>query len=166
MATGVFGIAFLAKWRISVSFRGCICYSGVETLTPIDGNLNTEKIVSLLDSYFWQVVAKKIAPWIFQDDNCPCDMSKRAKDWNNQNNIPCLDWPSQCPDLNLIENVWRMIKIRLARVQRKIKTKQELIDNVMTIWASFTPGYIQCLYNTKPDRLQAVIKAKGHASKY
>ena len=69
-------------------------------------------------------------------------------------------------DLNLIENVWRMIKIRLARVQHKIKTKQELIDNVMTIWASFTPGYIQCLYNTIPDRLQAVIKAKGHATKY
>ena len=59
-----------------------------------------------------------------------------------------------------------MIKIRLAQVQHKIKTKQELIDNVMTIWASFTPGYIQCLYNTIPDRLQAVIKAKGHATKY
>ena len=59
-----------------------------------------------------------------------------------------------------------MIKIRLARVQHKIKTKQELIDNVMTIWALFTLGYIQCLYNTIPDRLQAVIKAKGHATKY
>ena len=106
------------------------------------------------------------ASWIFQDDNCLCHMSERAKDWKTQNNIPCLDWPSQSPDLNLIENVWRMIKIRLARVQHKIKTKQELIDNVMTIWASFTPGYIQCLYNTIPDRLQAVIKAKGHATKY
>ena len=92
--------------RISVSFWGCICYSGVGTLTPIDGNLNTEKYISLLDSHLWQVVAKNFgnAPWIFQDDNCPCHMSERAKNWKTQNNIPCLDWPSQSPDLNLIQN--------------------------------------------------------------
>ena len=104
---------------------------------------------------------------------CPLDffrmtIARVAKNWKNQNNLPCLDRPSQSPDLNLIENVWRMIKIRLSRMQHKNKSKQELAlkDNVMTIWASFTPGYIQCLYNTIPDRLQAVIKAKGHATKY
>ena len=84
------------------------------------------------------------------------------KDWKNQNIIPCLNLPFQSPDLNVIENVWKMIKIRLVRVQLKIKIKQALIDNVMTIRVSFTPGYIQCLYKTLPDRLRAVIKAEGH----
>ena len=79
--------------RISVSFLGCICYSGVRTLKPIDGYLNAEKYASLQDSHLWQVVAKNFgnAPWIFQDDSCPCHMSERAKDWKNQINIPCLD---------------------------------------------------------------------------
>ena len=69
---------------------------GVVTLTPIDGHLNTKKYTSLLDSHLWQVVTKNFgnASWIFQDDNCPCYMSERAKDWKIQNNFPCLDWPS------------------------------------------------------------------------
>ena len=46
--------------QIWVLFWGCICYSGVGTLTPIDGHLNTEKYISLLDSHLWQVVAKTL----------------------------------------------------------------------------------------------------------
>jgi hypothetical protein len=44
--------------RISVSFWGCIRYSGVGTITPFDGNLNTEKYISLLENNLWQVVVK------------------------------------------------------------------------------------------------------------
>ena len=60
------------------------------TLAPIDGNLNTEKYMSLLDSHLWQVIAEHFvnAPRIFQDDNCPCHMSERSKEWKNQNDTP------------------------------------------------------------------------------
>ena len=75
VANGVFGVAFRTKWRISVSFRGSICYSGVGRLTPIDGNLNTEKYMSR----FWIAIYGKMLPetlemslGFFQDDNCPC----------------------------------------------------------------------------------------------
>jgi hypothetical protein len=60
-------------------------------------------------------------------------MSQGAKNWKNQNNSPCLDWPSQSPDMIVTENVWRMLKIRLAREQHRIKTNQELVEAVMKI---------------------------------
>jgi hypothetical protein len=63
-----------------------------------------------------------------------------------------------------IENVWREIKIRLAREQNWIKTRQELVEAVMKIWNLFTPGYIQCLYKTLLDR-SYILKAKNHANK-
>jgi hypothetical protein len=54
--------------RISVSFWGCICYSGVGTLTPIDEYLNTEKYISLLENNLWQVVVKH-----FGNESLPID---------------------------------------------------------------------------------------------
>jgi hypothetical protein len=53
--------------RISVSFWGSICYLGVGTFTPIDGNLITEKYISRLENDLWQVVVKHFGndPWIF-----------------------------------------------------------------------------------------------------
>lgn len=56
---------------LSVSFWGCICYSGIGVLTPVDGNLNTDKYITLLDNNLWQVVAKLFGnnPLVFQDDN-------------------------------------------------------------------------------------------------
>jgi hypothetical protein len=59
-----------------------------------------------------------------------------------------------------------MIKIRLQRVQHTIRNREELIRAVLQIWASFTPGFIAALYKTLPDRMKAVITAKGHATKY
>lgn len=153
---------------LSVSFWGCVCYSGVGLPTPIDGNSNTDKYITLLDNNLWQVVAKHFCnnPWVFQDDNCPAHMSARAKAWKEENNIPCLDWPSQFTDLNLIENVWILIKINLAKEQHAIKTKQELVDAVPHIWTSLPQAYKQGLYESLPNRLNAVLKAKGYATKY
>ena len=40
-----------------------------------------------------------------QDDNAPCHASLRTTTWKAENNLDCLDWPSQSPDINIIENV-------------------------------------------------------------
>lgn len=42
-----------------------------------------------------------------------------------------------------------------------IKTKQDLIDNVMDIWIALSQVYILSLYNSLPKRTKAVIVADG-----
>jgi hypothetical protein len=55
-------------------FWGCIAYYGVGNLVAIDGNMNTDKYISVLDDNLWPVVVRHFSdrPWIFQEDNAPC----------------------------------------------------------------------------------------------
>ena len=50
---------------------------------------------------------------IFQQDLAPRHCSKKVKKYFIDNNIMVLDWPGNSPDLNLIENLWALIKRRL-----------------------------------------------------
>jgi len=154
--------------KVSVMFWGCICYTSVGTLVEIDGTMNSEKYIETLDSHLWPVVAKNFpnSDYIFQDDNAPCHKSARTQAWKRENDIPTLNWPSQSPDVNVIENVWRTMKIRLQTRVTYITNRATLISEVKKIWASLTPTYIQSLYASIPKRLRHVIIAKGHITKY
>ena len=59
------------KTKFSVMFKGCISYYGVGTLTPVVGNLNSEKYTNILDDNLWPVIAQHFptSPYIFQEDN-------------------------------------------------------------------------------------------------
>jgi hypothetical protein len=54
--------------------------------------------------------------WIFQDGNAPT-----AVQWKQENNILGMTWPAQSPAINVIENIWRYMKIRLPQVVHRIK---------------------------------------------
>ena len=87
--TNVFGPTVLASWTVmddfettchaSVMFWECITYYGVGNLVAIDGSMNTDKYISVLDDNLWPVVVKHFfdRPWIFQEDNAPCHVSLR-----------------------------------------------------------------------------------------
>ena len=85
-------------------FWGCTTYFGVGTLIPVDGNINSEKYISILDDNLWPVVARYFAnnPWTLQEDNAPCHVSRRTTARKTENGILILPWPSQSPNLNII----------------------------------------------------------------
>ena len=149
-------------------FWACISYHGVEALTPVDGNFNTEKYISILDDNLWPIVAQHFGnrPWIFQEDNAPCHVSARANEWKRDNSIGSLPWLAQSPDYNIIENVWKTIKIRVQRRISEIEYADDLKRVVQEIWTALPQHYIQSLYASMPKRIRSVIRARGQITKY
>jgi hypothetical protein len=149
-------------------FWGCITYNGVGTIIPINGNMNSVKYIETLDNHLWPIVAKNFgnSAWIFQEDKAHCHVSRQCNAWKADNNIPILPWPAQSPDINVIENVWRVLKIHIKRCVNYIKTKADLERVITEVWTSLPLYYIQNLYQSLFKRIKAVIKAKGNITKY
>lgn len=154
--------------KFSLMIWACITWNGVGTLTVVDGNINAQKYIEILDSQLWPVVAAHFPDnnYIYQDDNAPVHRARSVIDYKRQNNINSMTWPAQSPDVNIIENCWLLLKNKLKRRSAAVQNVQELEQEIRKIWTSIQPMYIRCLYTSIPKRLLKVIRSKGYITKY
>jgi len=149
---------------------GCMQYgSGVGTLVRIDGNMDADLYCQILEDDMlgsleeWGVTRDKI---IFQQDNDPKHTSKKAKQWFQDNKIRVMQWPAQSPDLNPIEHLWCHLKKKLGAYETQPKGIEDLWDRVQEVWAAITPDVVDNLIDSMPQRVAAVIEAKGGSIDY
>jgi transposase len=149
----------------SLMVWGCFSYNGVGKLHFIDGIMDAAEYCSILsDNLFASVKKLKMNSFIFQQDNDPKHTSKLAKSFFVEKNVEVLPWPAQSPDMNPIENLWAIVKARVADLEPK--NKDELKKAIKEAWESITFKTTNKLVVSFKKRAKLLYKAKGHHIDY
>ena len=102
--------------------------------------------------------------WILQEDNDPKHHSHLCTSCKAENGITTLGWPSQFPDANPIENLWSVVKRKLAG--RRAFTLKQLSWRIKEVWRSLPTEYAEKLVESMPRRCQAIIQNNGDWTVY
>ncbi|KAG1931840.1 hypothetical protein F2P79_021457 [Pimephales promelas] len=149
----------------NIMLWGCFLQKGQKKVIRVKGRMNR--------AMYREIVSKNLLPsvrslkmkhgWIFQHDNDPKHTTRVTKEWLRKKHFKVLEWPSQSPDLNPIENVWTELKVRVSQSQpRNITALEEIC---MEEWAKIPATVCANLVKTYRKRLTSVIANKGYVTK-
>ena len=86
----------------------------------------------------------------------------------NKNNIFATTWPARSSDLNVTENVFHAIILKLHIETDEIKTRTECVNAAYAgfAWRPLFIDYILNLYASIPHKLHSSIAEKYFSTKY
>ena len=148
------------KYPQKTMFWGSFSFHGVQELCRVDGMMNSGKYLNVLSDIVVPNMTKLFPDnsGIFQQDLAPCHTSKQVKEFFKENNLNVLEWPGNSPDLNPIENLWAIPKLRLRN--HDCTTLAKLHEVVFELWYNDPKIQENCckLIISMPQRVKQVLK--------
>ena len=116
------------KYRLKVNVWGCLSAIGFERIVCFHHNLNSSFLCNniyknaLLPTD--RIHFERRRDWVLVEDNDPKHKSSISTAWKQIHHVATLPWPCHSSDINPIENLCSLLKIKVAN--RKPKTIKDL----------------------------------------
>jgi len=85
---------------------------------------------------------------------------------NSKSYIQVMKWPAKSPDLNPIENLWRIMKLRISKKRHRIHNIKQMEEAIREKRDNLTHTDWEGCIKSMQQRCRLVIKAKGGSIKY
>ncbi|KAF5709870.1 Nuf2 family [Fusarium globosum] len=167
--------------RHSQMFFGAINYDKPSRVVPLPSDPDSERggvtgrrILSCLQSYLPDLIEEGET---FQHDNARTFTCRKVQDWlrpwARRHGVSLANWPPYSPDLNPIENLWKVLKARICELYPEIaaypkstEAIERLIAAAEELWSEIEDDVVKNVIKSIPDRLNECYNANGYYTKY
>ena len=107
---------------------------------------------------------------VYQQDNSPVHRAKNVKEWFIKEAINCIDWPSKSWDLNIMEDVWGILKEEIGVISHNSILQNEVLEKIIIdAWHRIQNNQAELLpilYGSIKSRLRSCVVNKGDVSSW
>jgi transposase len=167
---------------ISVMMWGCFAGTKLGPIAFVDGHPDSNQYINLLSENLIPFIEERKANgttgMIFQQDNASFHCSKETQRFFDETSpdldFTIMDWPPNSPDMNPIEHLWPVVKNELFRRFPDTSTlrggcakvKSELKARLTVVWDNIGEEVLDRLIASMPERVKALLEAKGWYTEY
>lgn len=154
------------QFAAKIGLFGCFSYKGPGEFLIYAWDMN--------DVYYYGVLEDLVQPYLrgmwpvshayYLHDNASYHTSKFSQSWFEGKDIEPIKLPPHSPDLNPTENLWNNLKRRIDGFHPT--NVHEVIELIRQEWPKTDPSYCHHLVESMPERMQAVLQAEGHMTRY
>lgn len=139
-------------------------------LVPLQNSLNATDYLGLVGDHVLPFMTSVYpsADGYFQQGSAPRYNTEVVSSWflEHKDEFSVLQLPPQSPHLDPMEHLWDVAERESRTMEAKPTDPQQLKDAIVSAWGKISEECFRRVVESMPQRIQAVLKAKGGPTRY